>query len=73
MGNAVSSGNSHRGKRRPQQQQQRWNWDFKDGQAKIKPRAAAKKQTKRPLFLKQPSDNYNWWIFNPDPPSERRR
>lgn len=67
MGNAPSSSGNR--KRSKQQQQQRWNWDFKNGRAQIKPRGAAKAQ--RPLFVKRPSDDYDWWIFNPD--SNRRR
>jgi len=64
MGNAVSSNN---------RKKQQWNWNFKDGRAQIKPRAANKtKQPRRPLFKKQPSNDYNLWIFNPDPPRSRR-
>lgn len=54
------------------QSNSRWNWEFKDGRAQIKPRKAAAPPA-RPLFRKQPSDNYDWWIFNPDPPKNRGR
>lgn len=57
MGNAPSSS-----KKRPA-----WNWNFKNGRAQIKPRAAAAKPAPRPLFKKLPSDDYDWWIFNPEP------
>ena len=67
MGNAASG---QAGNRKKRTQQSAWNWEFKDGRAQIKPRAAAgrKAQPPRPLFRKLPSDNYDWWIFNPDPP-----
>jgi hypothetical protein len=71
MGNAPSR------KRTPEAA---WNWNFKNGRAAIKPRVKAPAAKPRPLFKKMPSDDYNWWIFNPDPPrrpsinrSSRRR
>lgn len=58
-------------KRKPAAAQQ-WDWEFKNGRAFMKPRNGQKKeQPKRPLFKRQPSDNYNLWIFNPDPPKRR--
>jgi len=78
MGNALSNSNNNaqprpkakaqpKSKAKPKQQQ--WAWEFKDGRAYIKPRGqATAKAPPRPLFRKQPSDNYEWWIFNPDPP-----
>lgn len=62
MGNAASNGQTR------QQRQQAWGWEFKDGRAQIKPRQGGGQAGSRPLFKKQPSDNYDWWIFNPDPP-----
>lgn len=67
MGNAPSNQGT---KRKPTKKQAAWTWEFKDGRAYIKPRAQAEPQP-RPLFRKRPSNNYNLWIFNPDPPSRR--
>ena len=77
MGNALSGNQKQKGRRQQKNQQQAWGWEFKDGRAQIKPRAAAPSK-QRPLFKKQPSDNYDLWIFNPDKPkrsgsSARRR
>jgi hypothetical protein len=70
MGNAGSSNKARAGAAR------RWDWELRDGRLQPKARGGAA-APKRPLFRKQPSDNYNWWIFNPDPPrrtnSGRRR
>lgn len=62
MGNAPS--------RRTRQPQQHWNWEFKNGRADIVPKKKTH-QPKKPLFKKQVSNNYNWWIFNPDQPKKR--
>lgn len=52
-----------RGSSAPPQQQ--WDWNWSSGRpVPVAKRAGGKAQ--RPLFKKQPSDNYNLWIFNPD-------
>ena len=78
MGNVASNTNQRTNqrrraatKRRPTQQ---WAWNFKDGRAYVKPaparrsgsRGGAASAARRPLFKKQPSNNYDWWIFNPN-------
>jgi hypothetical protein len=42
-----------------------WGWEVKDGRMQPRPMTAAAKR--RPLFKKQASDDYNWWIGNPAP------
>lgn len=69
MGNAVSAG----GNQRKNRQQQQWGWEFKDGRAQIKARGPAAAGKPRPLFKKQPSDNYDWWIFNPNANKRKTR
>lgn len=64
MGNALS--NQSTTKKATKKKPQHWNWDFKNGRAFVKPRRQA--PPPRPLFRRQPSDNYDLWIFNPDPP-----
>lgn len=61
MGNAPSAPN----KKKPTA----WEWEYKNGRMQVKPRAPGA-APKRSLLRKQPSDNYNWWIFNPDPPKK---
>jgi hypothetical protein len=58
MGNAHSA----TGQRRPQQ---KWAWEYRNG--RYQPKAVAAVTTKPKLkWVKQPSDNHDWWIFNPN-------
>lgn len=58
MGNAPSTNKKQKG----------WTWEYKNGRAQPRYVQPKKSLKKRPLFKKLPSNNYNWWIFNPDPP-----
>lgn len=67
MGNAQSNAQT---KKRGAAAQQ-WDWNWTTG----RPVPVAKRgggHQKRPLFKKQPSDNYDLWIFNPDNPVEKK-
>ena len=66
MGQTVSS-DRNRKSRAPQP---KWNWNFSSGRPVPKYRARA--QPNRPLFKRQPSDDYNWWIGNPEPRRPKR-
>lgn len=59
MGNAPSSQAPKRKSSRRAPPQQAWGWEYRT-------KARAVSAQKRPLFKKQPSNNYNWWIFNPN-------
>ena len=59
MGNAPSTS-----KKRTQ-----WDWEYKNGRMQPKARVAHRPQ--RPLFKKQPTNNYDWWIFNPNAKKKR--
>lgn len=59
MGNAVSA---------QAKKKQRWDWEFKNGRAQVKPRARPA-APKRPLLLRRPSNNYKfslWYDSNAD-------
>ena len=64
MGNAPSSQAPKRKSSRRAPPQQAWGWEYRNG--RMVPKARAVSAQKRPLFKKQPSNNYNWWIFNPN-------
>lgn len=64
MGNVASSQPKRQRSSRRQPAQQAWGWEYKNGRMVPKARAASTK--KRPLFKKQPTNNYDWWIFNPN-------
>ena len=63
MGNASS------------QTRRQWDWEFKNGRANIvfRPHNTRPSQPKKPLFKKPAPNNYDWWIFNPDPPQKTPR
>lgn len=66
MGNAPSTKNTKKKKQQGPQHRPRpmWDWTYKDGRvAGVTPRA--KTMPRRPLFVKQPSNNYDWWYANP--------
>lgn len=73
MGNAPSNSGGSKKKKggAGARRQVAWGWEFKDGRAQIKQRTTSAKA--RPLFRRQPSDNYDLWIFNPDRRSSSRR
>lgn len=56
MGNAVSANASKKKK---------WEWEHKDG--RLVPKYTKAQQQHRPLFKRQPSDDMDWWIGNPEP------
>lgn len=53
--------------------QVQWGWEFQGGRAVPKVKRQTTPKPKRPLLRKLPSDNYDWWIFNPDISSAKRR
>lgn len=59
MGNTNSQPTRRQTPKRKAPQQ--WQWEYKNGRAHLKPHAPAPR--KRPLFKKQPSNNYDWYIF----------
>lgn len=65
MGNAPSA--PAKNKKQPPA----WEWEYRNGRMQVKPRAPAAAAKKRPLFLERRDDNYNDWIFNPDPPKPK--
>lgn len=64
MGNAPSQPKRQNSRRRAPAAQQAWGWEYRNG--RMVPKAVGAPAKKRPLFKKQPSNNYNWWIFNPN-------
>ncbi len=63
MGNVQSS------KKQPHKKVSRkWDWEYKNGRMVPKARRAttSSPQPSRPLFRRQRSNNYNWWIGNPN-------
>lgn len=60
MGNAPSATDRSRGR-----QPQKWGWEYRNGRYQPKPVGAAAAPA-RLKWAKQRSDNYDWWIFNPD-------
>lgn len=61
MGNAASSS------------KRQWNWEYRNGRANLVFKQPKKSLPKKPLFKKQASNDYDWWIFNPDPPKKNRK
>ena len=67
MGNVASgNGNRPRQKKKKAPAVAMWGWELKNGV--MQPKALKQPVKPRPLFKRQASDNYNWWIGNPDPP-----
>lgn len=65
MGNAPSTA-----KKKPRKTaktpEQQWNWTIRDGHVVDVTRRRQKlPPPSRPLFKKQPSDDYSWWYANP--------
>lgn len=47
-----------------------WEWDVKNG--RMQPRAVSTAPPRRPLFKKQPNDDYDWYIFKNTGPKARK-
>ena len=72
MGNTLSSTRRRQSRRSSGTTTQTvWDWEFRNGRLQPKPRKTVKTQH-RPLFKRQPSNNYNWWIFNPNTPKKSK-
>lgn len=69
MGNASSA--TGRRKKKKSAPTPAWHWEFEDGRAQVKPVATA--SPKRPLFRRQPSDNFNWYIMGEEAAAKRKR
>ena len=66
MGNAASATATHgRGRNRVRNSGQKWVWEYRNGRYQPKPVTTATTKPKL-KWVKQRSNNHDWWIFNPD-------
>lgn len=65
MGNVQSSKKQQSHKKASR----KWDWEYKNGRMVPKarrPTTSSHSAPSRPLFRRQRSNNYNWWIGNPN-------
>lgn len=70
-GRSTQSARSTRSAAANRKQQTEWDWEYRNG--RLQPKARVTQRPQRPLFKKQPSNNYEWWIFNPNSNKRSRR